>query len=33
MNEEFGICDECGEYAEELRLLNGRWICIECCMK
>jgi hypothetical protein len=30
MNEEFGICDECGEYADELKMLNGRWICHEC---
>jgi len=30
MREEFGICDECGEYSDELQLLNGRWICHEC---
>jgi len=27
---EFGICDECGEYTEELRIVNGRWMCIRC---
>jgi len=30
MGEEFGICDECGEYTDELKLLNGRWVCQEC---
>lgn len=28
--EEQGICDECGEYAEELTLADGEWICREC---
>jgi len=30
VEKEFGICDECGEYADELKLLNGRWVCMEC---
>jgi len=25
-----GICDECGEYSEELTLVNGEWVCKEC---
>lgn len=28
--EEFGICDECGEYSDELRRIDGKWICKEC---
>jgi hypothetical protein len=28
--EEFGICDECGEYTEELVLADGEWVCREC---
>lgn len=27
---ELGICDDCGEYSEELMLINGRWVCQEC---
>jgi len=27
---EFGICDECGEYAEDLKLRSGRWVCSGC---
>ncbi len=30
VEDQFGVCDECGEYADELRLVNGRWICREC---
>ena len=30
MDEEFGICDECGEYSDSLGLVNGRWICVIC---
>ena len=30
VKEESGICDECGEYTDGLRILNGRWICREC---
>ena len=29
-NEEFGICDECGEYSDELRCVDGKWMCKEC---
>ena len=25
-----GICDECGEYSEELSLVSGQWMCREC---
>lgn len=28
--EEFGICDECGEYSDELRHIDGKWVCKEC---
>lgn len=28
--EEFGVCDECGEYADELMFLEGEWICKGC---
>ena len=28
--DEFGICDECGEYTEELVLIEGSWVCREC---
>jgi len=28
--EEFGVCDECGEYTDELVLINGEWVCNEC---
>ncbi len=27
---EFGVCDECGEYTEELMLMEGAWICKKC---
>jgi len=27
---EFGVCDECGEYTEELILISGTWICKQC---
>lgn len=27
---EFGICDDCGEFSDELRLINGRWMCSSC---
>jgi hypothetical protein len=29
-HEELGICDECGEYSDELRVANGRWVCLQC---
>jgi predicted transcriptional regulator len=25
-----GICEKCGEYSEDLRNINGRWICSDC---
>jgi len=25
-----GICEKCGEFAEDLRSVNGRWICYDC---
>lgn len=25
-----GICEDCGEYADSLRNVNGRWICEDC---
>lgn len=28
--EEFGICDECGEYTEELVQTEGEWVCHDC---
>jgi len=28
--DEFGVCDECGEYTEELILIEGSWLCREC---
>ncbi|RLI98519.1 MAG: hypothetical protein DRO99_00470 [Candidatus Aenigmatarchaeota archaeon] len=30
MEKEEGICDECGEYSDELHILNGRWVCRVC---
>ncbi len=30
VEEEFGVCDECGEYTEELVMVNGEWVCKEC---
>lgn len=27
---EFGICDECGEYSDELVLENKKWVCRDC---
>ena len=27
---EYGICDECGEYSDELTFINGEWVCREC---
>lgn len=29
-NEDFGLCDECGEFSAELILLEGKWMCREC---
>jgi len=29
-NSEFGICDECGEYTDELEQAAGEWTCKEC---
>jgi len=26
----FGICDDCGEYSEELKLSNGKFVCSSC---
>jgi len=28
--EEFGVCDECGEYTEELMLIESNWVCKDC---
>jgi len=28
--EDMGICDECGEYTDELVLSDGEWVCREC---
>jgi hypothetical protein len=28
--EEFGICDDCGEYSEELVYFDGEWVCKNC---
>lgn len=28
--ESFGICDNCGEYSEELEQKEGSWLCSEC---
>jgi len=25
-----GICDECGEYTDDLRLFGGMWLCEKC---
>lgn len=27
---DFGICDECGEYMEDLVPREGEWLCEEC---
>ena len=27
---QLGICDDCGEYSEELACINGEWICDSC---
>jgi len=29
-NPDFGICDECGEYAKSLVLHDGEWVCESC---
>lgn len=29
---QLGICDECGEYSEELMLIDGKWVCRNCCI-
>ena len=29
-SEEYGVCDECGEYTEELVLMDGSWNCRAC---
>lgn len=28
--DEFGVCDECGDYTEELVLVEGNWLCRDC---
>ena len=28
-----GICEECGEYSDELTYVDGRWLCSECIEK
>ncbi|MFH1294485.1 MAG: hypothetical protein ABIH90_00910 [Candidatus Aenigmatarchaeota archaeon] len=28
--ESFGLCDNCGEYADELVPSNGAWLCSDC---
>ena len=28
---QFGVCDDCGEYSEELVSDNKKWICEDCC--
>lgn len=28
--DEFGVCDDCGDYTEELVLIEGNWICNNC---
>jgi formylmethanofuran dehydrogenase subunit E len=25
-----GLCDECGEYTDELRFLGSKWLCERC---
>jgi formylmethanofuran dehydrogenase subunit E len=30
---ELGICDDCGEFSEELSLDEGNWLCPECVKK
>ena len=30
MKDEFGVCDECGEYTRELVLIDSAWICKGC---
>jgi len=30
IKEEFGVCDECGDYTDELALVEGAWICRAC---
>ncbi len=27
---DYGICDECGEYSEELHSVNRKWVCSDC---
>ena len=27
---ESGVCDECGEYSDELVFIDGEWVCREC---
>ncbi len=26
----FGVCESCGNYSDDLRLVNGLWLCPEC---
>lgn len=28
--EDFAVCDQCGERTEEIILVDGSWICREC---
>lgn len=29
-SKDFGICDDCGEYSDDLAPIDGKWICPEC---
>ncbi|MFQ5648064.1 MAG: hypothetical protein ACE5FW_02400 [Candidatus Aenigmatarchaeota archaeon] len=30
LNKQFGICDSCGEYSDELVNTDGEWVCDKC---
>lgn len=29
-SQQFGICDSCGEYSDELECVEGEWVCEDC---
>jgi len=30
IDKDAGVCDECGEYSNELMLIDGQWVCPDC---
>jgi len=29
-SKQFGVCDACGEYSDELECVEGEWVCADC---